>query len=66
MRLKDMGVPLYVRTDTKIGHVKPQVLNEDAYALYRAKRELVGDEGIVAEFTEQFHAPTTRRLEVVR
>lgn len=39
MRLKEMGVDVFVHTGVKIGHVKPAIIDEAAFFEYRAKRD---------------------------
>lgn len=39
MRAKDMGVPLYVHTGVKIGHMKAQVLDERSFRIQQIENE---------------------------
>lgn len=53
MRAKEAGYPIYVHTGCKIGHVKPQVLDEDAWLAFKAKKEIVGEAGVAQAFKEK-------------
>jgi hypothetical protein len=53
MRAKALDIPIYVHTGAKIGHVKPMLLDEDAYTAYRARREEIGDGGIAQAYQEK-------------
>lgn len=37
LRCRTLGIPVYVHTGVKIGHVKSKILNEEAYEEYQAK-----------------------------
>lgn len=42
LRVQQAGIPVYVDTRVKVGHVKPAVLDESAYEEYQAQAESVG------------------------
>lgn len=74
MRLKEMGIELYIDTSIVVGHVKPMVLDADAYLRYRAERdEAGGDDALVTKFALKFtnegdaveHSGSVSRLEAV-
>jgi hypothetical protein len=54
LRAKSLEIPVHVHTGVKIGHVKPQILDEDAYRAYQGRRAEVGDEGIETQLKAKF------------
>lgn len=47
MRAKSLGYDIFVHTGVRIGHVKPHILDQDAFDAYRELRDRIGDGGIV-------------------
>lgn len=50
MRAKTEGFPIHVHTGVKIGHVKPQVLDEDGWLAFKAKKNEIGEAGVQQNF----------------
>lgn len=46
LRAGQCGIPIYVHTGIHVGHVKPAILDEDAFARYKAKERLMGEQGV--------------------
>jgi hypothetical protein len=49
MRAKQLGYQLYIHTGVKIGHTKPQILDEPAYLAYREREDELGANGVQAQ-----------------
>ena len=65
MRAKELGIAVHVHTGVEIGHVKPVVLGSEQFAAFRAKRDAIGLEGILAEHRELLTGAPDREREAV-
>lgn len=61
MRAKQLGYPIYVHTGIRIGHMKSQIMDEDAYKTYRAKEKRLGENGMQAEHRRRLGVGTRRQ-----
>lgn len=46
MRAQQTAIPVHVHTGIKIGHIKPAVVDETAYAEYRERASAIGEGGV--------------------
>jgi len=64
MRAKEAGYKIHVHTGVKIGHVKPMVLDEDAWFAFKEKKAEIGEAGVAQAFKAKIMGgkPTTGRV----
>lgn len=68
MRAKVLGIPVYVHTGAKIGHVKSTILDETAWTAYRERKRAIGQAAIEDEHRRRLMVGPerpVRELEVV-
>lgn len=49
IRANILGSPVYVHTGVEVGHVKKHIIDLDDFEVYKARRSVVGDEGVEAD-----------------
>ena len=54
IRAQSLGIPIHVHTGAKVGHVKPQILNEEAFEAYQEKRDQVGTKTMERDYAANF------------
>ena len=52
-RAKSLDIPIHVHTGAKIGHIKPQVMDEDAYRRFRTRLKDEGTESLESSLTQK-------------
>jgi hypothetical protein len=53
LRMQRLGFPIYVHTGIKLGHVKPHVLDEEAWDVHYQKLKDLGQEALDREFPQR-------------
>lgn len=56
MRAKSIDIPVYVHTGVKIGHVKPNIIDETSWEAYKRVKADIGEEGIKQAFRARIGA----------
>jgi hypothetical protein len=64
MRAIEAGFKIHVHTGVKIGHVKPQVLDEDAWLAFKAQKNAVGEAGVAQAFKAKIMGGETKPAKV--
>ena len=53
LRARDRGIPVYVHTGAKTGHVKSHIIDEDTWKQHRQRRDEVGLDALDAEIKKK-------------
>ena len=56
IRAMSVGIPIHVHTGAKIGHVKPQIMDEAAYKRFRTRLKDEGTESFASTLTQKLGA----------
>lgn len=56
MRAKSMGIPVHVNTGVKIGHVKPNILDEGSWLAYKNLKDEIGEDAVKAAYRRRIGA----------